>query len=1385
MSGYKGVVCLFDLFGFGLPGLFPTGDISVEPEPARGQGIPGSDDDGFARPGTTLSLLPLVCALLLSIIPHESHAQSGGSRPGKPAWISSGSLSSDTGYGQLEWEQKHGEAVEMFRLKEKFDGKTSYSFVSGRELKIYRGTPGQYEFRLSACVRDAAAYPSCGAQSGRLVFVVTEAIYDPFIEAVNDVDVAGKAASANAEVPGGPDELRPGMWYNPAKSGHGWSFYWANRLALSSNPQNAYDLYGIWYTYEAKTRTITPICEPPATPCGNETELFNYRPLVATMQLVQTGSNTFDGGIYITRNGTAVQAGTATITFSGNETSANIDWNVDFQHESLADQDAIEFLVGEDTSPFGDPTNFAGLWDPTSGADYYIIDNIGTTTEIVDVVFYDDQGDPVWIQTQSNQSPTENNTSLCFYYIEGGYAPNLSGSIPSNLFTGSGCDFNATASSSNRNSRRYFTDFETGRFWVNFTLPLSTPPSGIPVSNYPANGSISIGSSASPANFSKQANFHRIYANSGNSCDISATVTSCDAVLTWFTDGDYPNATAFVYNQATGLRSAIATSTAPAMENQVVSLSAAGNYVFELRMTSSTGSRLIAESLTFTVNEIQDVPMTPANLNAAWTNEANRAFKVTWTHAATQDVDYYQLEENQPDGSGVTYTVSPGSKLERDFAYLSGPFGNYQYRVSACSTASGSERCSDFTPWVNWLVSEPNPPTTSEYPWGDNAYGTLTTNIGWNYAMGYHFTTGVDGNITQLGGLFNGTKTVKLFRRGGPELASVSVTSNNAWSYVSIPAVAIAAGVEYTVAAYLTGSGASYSSGVNFPQTFGQVEILGSSYASTSSNPDAVPDGIVVTTTMYGQADIGFEAGSPAQQPPVIAAISNQQDDEGNSPLVQVVATDADGTVVSFDDGNSLPPGLSINNAGLISGTLSAGAAAASPYSVTITATDNDGLTDQDTFVWTVDPAPNGECVDVFVDDFETDQGWVSNLQNSDTAVRGLWERSNPATTTYNAVTYQLGSTPSGSYALVTDGRNGSSGYTYDVDKGSTSISSPPIDLPSAGSGHQLEFDYNFAYRSSSSSSDRFAVYAVTASGETLLFEEVDDNSSSHAGAWKSRMIDLSAFAGQSIRIKFLADDDAASGVLVEAQVDDVRICYVPGAGNGNTAPEVIQPADQSDAQGASITPLVIQLSDAENDPLTCSVTGLPAGLAQSSECTVSGTISAAVGDYTVSVIANDGQLDSSAVTFIWTVTQVTASSNPETPPAPAGSPNMGIDSLSSRVGATAGAFRVDESGSATFTVPILQPELFKPGRQRPAGRGRLAGRPDGHQPLRTNTRARWSGASAGHLAHRFRPLLPGWSTPGRSIRRLWRQWHAIPHRNRWNGQGHVLWRSRRRAGVF
>jgi hypothetical protein len=98
--------------------------------------------------------------------------------------------------------------------------------------------------------------------------------------------------------------------------------------------------------------------------------------------------------------------------------------------------------------------------------------------------------------------------------------------------------------------------------------------------------------------------------------------------------------------------------------------------------------------------------------------------------------------------------------------------------------------------------------------------------------MGYHFTPQSNGKIKQLGGQFDGSKTVKLFRRvvGGTsiELASTTVTStNNGWGYTDITPIVVQAGVQYTVAVYLNGSGGTYRRPPNnyFPKTHGDIRI--------------------------------------------------------------------------------------------------------------------------------------------------------------------------------------------------------------------------------------------------------------------------------------------------------------------------------------------------------------------------------------------------------------------------------------------------------------------------------------------------------------------------------------------------------------------------------
>ena len=172
----------------------------------------------------------------------------------------------------------------------------------------------------------------------------------------------------------------------------------------------------------------------------------------------------------------------------------------------------------------------------------------------------------------------------------------------------------------------------------------------------------------------------------------------------------------------------------------------------------------------------------------------------------------------------------------------------------------------------------------------------------------------------------------------------------------------------------------------------------------------------------------------------------------------------------------------------------------------------------------------------VYFDDFESATGWVTNPAGTDTATRGRWERGVPVPYTGGGIVIQNGTTPSGVNDLVTGAStNGSNG---DIDNGDTSIQSPPIDLPDGVL--TLSFAYYLSHRNDSSAADFFRVHVVSASGTALVFEELG-TPLSDAATFATRTVDLSAYAGQTIRI-LISAGDAAPDQLLEAAVDDVRI---------------------------------------------------------------------------------------------------------------------------------------------------------------------------------------------------------------------------------------------------
>jgi subtilisin family serine protease len=184
----------------------------------------------------------------------------------------------------------------------------------------------------------------------------------------------------------------------------------------------------------------------------------------------------------------------------------------------------------------------------------------------------------------------------------------------------------------------------------------------------------------------------------------------------------------------------------------------------------------------------------------------------------------------------------------------------------------------------------------------------------------------------------------------------------------------------------------------------------------------------------------------------------------------------------------------------------------------------------------TTPPPPPGTTV--FSDTFETSLGWTTNPNGTDTATTGQWQRGDPAGTSSSGVTLQLGTTTSGSNDLVTGASAGTSAGSFDVDGGVTTIQSPAITLPSSGT-LTLTFSWYLAHLNNSSSADFFRCTVVAGSASTV-FQQLGA-ATNRAGSWATATVNLSGFAGQTIRLRFEAAD-ASTASLVEAGVDDVRI---------------------------------------------------------------------------------------------------------------------------------------------------------------------------------------------------------------------------------------------------
>jgi aminopeptidase S len=188
--------------------------------------------------------------------------------------------------------------------------------------------------------------------------------------------------------------------------------------------------------------------------------------------------------------------------------------------------------------------------------------------------------------------------------------------------------------------------------------------------------------------------------------------------------------------------------------------------------------------------------------------------------------------------------------------------------------------------------------------------------------------------------------------------------------------------------------------------------------------------------------------------------------------------------------------------------------------------------------VWNASAAPPPSTT-VFADDFEANRGWTVNAAGTDTATSGQWQRADPAATSSGGVPTQLGTTVNGANDLVTGPLAGSSAGANDVDGGVTTIRSPEIALPADGT-LTLRFSSYLAHLNNASSADYLRIRVLSGATNTVVFTQAGAASNRGAG-WQSATVDLSPYAGQTVRLQVEAAD-ASTASLVEAAVDDVMI---------------------------------------------------------------------------------------------------------------------------------------------------------------------------------------------------------------------------------------------------
>ncbi len=378
-----------------------------------------------------------------------------------------------------------------------------------------------------------------------------------------------------------------------------------------------------------------------------------------------------------------------------------------------------------------------------------------------------------------------------------------------------------------------------------------------------------------------------------------------------------------------------------------------------------------------------------------------------------------QVLASSPDNNTLAYSATglpSGLSIDPQIGLITGTIsagdaanGPYQTTVTATDgTYSGSQT-------FNWDVAVPNPITITnpgdqsnlegqvvffQLAASDSSSGTLTYSAA-NLPSGILFDPNAGiliGTIAQ-GDAAAGPYDVTITATDGTNTNSISfgweVTAANP-VFLSSPgdqsnlegdAVALQLSGGDASGGTLTYSASGLPAGLSIDSGSGLISGTVSAGAAASG-----PYSITITDT-DGTNSASQNFDWDVSQRIAVSAIADQQNVEGDTVSLQVAATSPDGNTLTYS-ADALPTGLSINSAsGMITGTVSVGAAADGPYQTTVTASDGTYSGSQ-TFNWTV-TAANPVSVTLPADQ--------TNIEGDTVSVQVVATDANGNTLTYTA----------------------------------------------------------------------------------------------------------------------------------------------------------------------------------------------------------------------------------------------------------------------------------------------------------------------------------------------------------------------------------------------